>query len=106
MAIPDWKLLHPRMKPEYLGYIPFWLNDKDKLGAAEQIHRAYGHGGGWLSAKGFTMDRSTGTLNYPGDMPLKPLAMCRLRDEVVYFYDHSWVAVVQPNGSFDVARID
>jgi len=45
-------------------------------------------------------------LTYPGDPPLKPLARAKLRDELVYFYDHSWVAVIQENGSFDVARID
>jgi hypothetical protein len=105
MSIPDWEFLHPRMTLDHLGYIPFWLNDRDPDGAARQIHKAYSHGGGWHSATGFELQEG-GVLKYPGDPPLKPLAKTKLRDETIYFYDHSWVSVVQPNGSFDVARID
>ncbi len=102
---PLWELLHPQMTSEHLGYIPIWLNVNDPDGAARQIDKNYGHGGGWRSAGGFSMGKG-GKLLYPGDPPLMPLAKCKLRDETVYFYDHSWVAVVQKEGSFDIARID
>jgi len=105
MAIPDWELLHPNMKSHMLGYIPHWLNDDNPEGAVKQIDANYRHGGGWHSFKGFTLGKGM-ELTYPGDPPLKPLARAKLRDELVYFYDHSWVAVIQENGSFDVARID
>jgi hypothetical protein len=29
-----------------------------------------------------------------------------LRDEEIRFYDYSWLAIVQPDGSFEVARVD
>jgi hypothetical protein len=45
-------------------------------------------------------------LRYPGDPPLNPLAQARLRDELIVFYDHAIVAIVQEDGSFEVARID
>ena len=49
-------------------------------------------------------DRS---LKYPGDPPLKPIAaVSRLRDEVILFYPHDWLCVVQPDGSFEVSRVD
>jgi len=105
MSIPDWEFLHPRMTPEHLGFIPDWLDDRDPDGAAQQIHKNYGHGGGWQSAIGFELQEGGG-LKYPGDPLLKPLAKSKLRDETIYFYDHSWVCVVQPDGKFDVARID
>jgi hypothetical protein len=105
MSILDWELLHPKVTTHYLGYIPEWLNDEDPDDAVKQINKHYLHGGGWHSFKGFEHKRN-GILEYPGDPPLKPLAKAKLREETIYFYDHSWVAVIQEDGSFDVARID
>lgn len=105
MTIPEWDLLHPKMNMHMLGYIPDWLDDEDPDGAAMQIHKNYSHGGGWLPIKGFELQEGN-SLKYPGDPPLKPLARAKLRNELIYFYDHSWVAVIQENGSFEVARID
>jgi hypothetical protein len=34
------------------------------------------------------------------------MAECRLREERVILHEASWVAVVQPDGSFEVARMD
>jgi hypothetical protein len=42
----------------------------------------------------------------PGDPPLLPIAVTMLRDEEIRFYDHSWLAIVQPDGSLEVARVD
>jgi hypothetical protein len=40
-----------------------------------------------------------GNLSYPGDPPTKLLAEARLRNEVIRFYEHSWLVVMQEDGS-------
>jgi|KBSMisStandDraft_5_1062788.scaffolds.fasta_scaffold117912_2 hypothetical protein len=101
-----WELLHPEMTPEHLGLIPFWLSHDDPDPAWKQIDKNYGHGGGWRHGDmNFHMDAHH-VLRYPGDPPLNPLAQARLRDELIVFYDHAIVAIVQEDGSFEVARID
>jgi hypothetical protein len=100
-----WTLLHPLMTMEHLGLIPYWLNDDNPRSAKEQIHDNYAHGGGWDPFKEFRLTEDN-CLKYPGAPPLRPVAEARLRDELILFYDHSWVAVIQPDGSFEAARID
>jgi hypothetical protein len=101
-----WELLHPKMTPEHLGLIPGWITDKDPDPAWKQIDKNYQHGGGWRhGTMGFTF-RGDNTLEYPGDPPLHPLAETWLRDELILFYDHAIIAIVQPDRSFEVARID
>jgi len=101
------KLLHPRMTHEHLGLLPMMLNDRDPRPLREQLHTGYLHGGGWHHFPGFTLTKLD-HLTYPGDPPLVPLAeiTTRLRQERVLFYDHAWVAVVNPDRSFEVCRMD
>lgn len=100
-----WIAKHPRMTTEALGYLPEFLNETDPRSAREQIHSNYSHGGGWHSFKGHVM-LPNGNLSYPGDPPTRLLAETRLRHEIIRFYEHDWVAIVQPDGSYDIARID
>jgi len=93
------------LRPCDLGYIPGFLSEDCEKSAKEQIDEAYQHGGGWRPFTGFTMDEQF-TLHYPGDPSHKPLAVGKLRDELIFFYDHAWVAIVQPDMSFEIARID
>ena len=110
-----WELLHEKMTAEHLGLIPHFLNINDKRTAAEQFNANY-QWGGWspFGGKKWTM-ATDGTLTYyePNldmedmqDPPLKPLARCSLRNEVIYFYDYAIVAIVQPDASFEVSRMD
>lgn len=89
--------------PDVLGPIPGFLSEDDPRPAAEQIAENYC--GGWDSFKGFTLG-SDETLLYPGDPPLKPIAVTRLRSELIVLYEHAFLRIEQPDGSFDVARID
>lgn len=100
-----WHLLHREVTPETLGYIPGWLSEADPRPAAEQLNEHYAHGGGWQPFHGFTLGEGN-ILQYPGDPPIKPLAFARLRDEAILFYPYSWVAIVQPDLSFEVCRMD
>ena len=84
------------------GYIPSFLSEDDPRSAAEQIAAEYV--GGWSKFDGFKMiDES---LKYPGDPALQPLAEGWLRDEHILVYESAWVAIVQKDGSFEVARLD
>jgi hypothetical protein len=97
------ELLDPRMTQEHLGYIPEFLSDRDPRPAKEQIDANYVSG--WNSFKGHRLNADN-SLSYPGDPPQKPLAQYKLRDELIVFYPSSWVAIIQPDRSFDVARLD
>ena len=101
-----WELLHPKMTPEHLGYIPGWLSEADPRSASEQIHVNYQHGGGWDPFTGFTFNPKTYSIKYPGDPLMLPLAKASLRDETILFYESAWIGIMQKDGSFEIARID
>jgi hypothetical protein len=88
------------------GYLPQFLDELDKDSAEKQLHKNYMHGGGFNHFDGFTMHPETYVLTYPNDPPFGPIAHAYLRDELVLFYPHSWVAIVQKDKSFRIARMD
>lgn len=101
----QWIQLHPKATPEMLGYIPLFLDEDDPRPAREQLDSNYGHGGGFRPQAGFEM-MPNGDLTYPGDPPFAPLAETKLRDEIIRVYNYAYVAIIQPDGSFVVCRMD
>jgi hypothetical protein len=99
-----WEMLHPQATMEHLGYIPDFISDRDPRSAVEQFHSNYAFGG-WHEFKGFRLLDNNG-LAYPGDPVQMPIAKTQLRHETIFFYPSSWVAVVQPDRTFSVARLD
>lgn len=99
----DWKMLDPRMTLDRLGYLPDFLSDHDPRPAKEQFHTNYISG--WNPFQGFKMNKDY-SIAYPGDPPQKPLAQTKLRDELIIYYQYSWVAIVQPTGDFEICRMD
>lgn len=97
--------LHPRGH-DLVGYIPEFLSVHDPLPAVQQLDANYKHGGGWRPIKGFKMDMKTHAIKYPGDPSYPPIAVIELRDEKIFVYPHAWVAVVQKDGSYEIARMD
>jgi len=97
-----WITLHPAMTHESLGFVPSFLDENDPRPAAVQFDRNYI--GGWHPMPGFTLEDDR--LCYPGDPPLLPLAETRLRDEIIRLYEYEWIVVIQPDGSFQVSRMD
>jgi hypothetical protein len=89
--------------PEWLGLLPLFLDDADPRPAREQF--AANYIGGWEPVPGVTA-LADGSLSYPGDPLLRPLAQTRLRDEVIRVFEASFVSITQPDGSFEVARMD
>lgn len=108
--ILNWFALDPRVTPEHLGFIPSFLDDADERPLAEQIDAHYAHGGGWRShphLERWSFDEETLALRYAGDDdPYQPIAACTLRGEVLLLYPSSWVLILQPDGKFDISRID
>lgn len=102
----NWTKLHPRATQDHLGFLEYWLLVEDPRPAKEQLHAQYAHGGGWRPFKGFKLNSETKALEYPEDPPISPLWMAKLRDEEIYVYSHAWVMILQPDGTFEVCRMD
>ena len=99
------------VRTEALGMLPHFLSPLDPRPARVQLHEAYAHGGGWQPFAGFTLQRPTGeptswSLQYPEDPPMQAIGYARLRAETIVLFENSWVAIVQPSGEFEIARMD
>ena len=101
-----WKLLHPAVELEMMGYIPEWLHQEDPRSISKQLDAAYTFGGWQPFGEGEWTVLDKRALKYPGDPVMKPLAEAKLRDEVICYYGHDLFAVFQKDGSFEVARLD
>lgn len=96
-------LKHPRATQAMVGpYLPHFWSEEDPRPAKVQANEKYVSG--WNKFEGFRMTEHG--LEYPGDPPTLLLAEAKLREETIQFYQHSWVAIVQPDGSFEVCRMD
>lgn len=105
MTIP-FRILDPRYTEEALGLIPMFLSEQDDAPARVQFNERYSHGGGWQPMKGWKSGPA-GEIMYPGDPPLAPIAIATLHDlEIIRVYPHAWVSITQPDGSFEVSRMD
>ena len=100
----NFELLHPRATQKSLGLIPFFFSEENPLSASQQVDENYSYGG-WNPVKGFKMHEGS-ALKFPGDPLMRPIARAKFRDETIYIYQYAWVAIVQPDGQFEVSRID
>lgn len=98
-----WELLHPRMTIAALGELPAFFTLRDPRPAREQIAENYCSG--WHPVPGLELLPSN-VLTFPGDPPFEPLAQARLRDELLVFYHHALFAIIQPDRTFEVGRVD
>jgi hypothetical protein len=97
-----------------LGFIPQFLHTDDPRPAAEQIDENYAHGGGWRpnpnAVPFWRISEHDGALLYDdGDGPPEVhqiVATAELRGEQLHLYESAWCAIIQPDGSFAVSRLD
>jgi len=93
------------------GILPLMLDVLDTRDARAQLDANYAHGGGFRPFKGFelatppTPDGSYG-LRYPGDPVMPEVSRATLASETVVLFAYGWVAVIQPDQSFVVSRMD
>jgi hypothetical protein len=105
------ELLHPNVRSDIFGILPEFLDPRDPRPAKEQFNARYAHGGGWRPSKGWQLLKDN-TLYYSaslaeGEDPRHPpLAQTKFRDELIVIYDHAWVAIIQPDRTFEVSRMD
>jgi hypothetical protein len=99
-------VIDPEFQPDHLGFVPSFLNENDPRPAREQFNDGYAHGGGWRPQTGFTNPGGDPALHYPGDPPLEPLACFEFRDEIIFVYRYGYIAIFQPDGSFEACRMD
>lgn len=99
-----WEPVHPQAHFDMLGYIPTFLSLSDDRPAAIQIAENYRFGG-WHPFPGFKL-LPDGSLKYPNDPPTRVLYKTKLRSEEIFFYEHAWLRIAQPDGSWEVSRLD
>lgn len=98
------------------GMLPSWCDDKDPRPAKEQINEHYSWAGGWQKFDGFTLvnakKRGEARLEYPGDPSAREVSRAWLEAggqrkgrETLILFTSDWVAVVQEDGSYEIARI-
>jgi hypothetical protein len=104
LGMPKWELIHPQATYEMLGYIPMFLSNNNPAPAKEQFDAVYQ--GGWRPMEGFRLSKDRKALHYPGDPPQRAIGKTKLRDEEIILFESSWVAIVQPDNTFEVARMD
>lgn len=95
-------LKHPRATHAMLGLLPEFWDERDPRPAKEQADENYVSG--WRPSAGFTMTERG--LEYPGDPPMALVAEAKLRDETIRVYQSAWVAIIQPDGSHEICRMD
>jgi hypothetical protein len=89
---------------ETWGLIPGFLDESDPRSAKEQFHANYR--GGWHPVAKLSWEPATETLHYPGDPPMRPIGAILFGDEVLLMFPGAFVMVVQPDGRWEVARMD
>ena len=99
-------LMLEKVDPYHLGFIPQWLMEEDPRPAKIQLDEKYRYGGGWQPFSGFKMNPKTYGLTYPDDPEMHPFAAIFFREEIILMYPHSWVAILQPDETFEVCRMD
>lgn len=90
---------------EMLGFLPMMIDGLDPRPASEQFDTGYQHGGGWHPQDRWILNKDN-TASYPGDPSMSPIASAMLRDELILVYRHGYVAIVQPDRTFEMCRMD
>lgn len=89
---------------DVLGFIPSFIDENDPRPAKEQINEKYVSG--WNKFDGFELDFGRMQLRYPGDPPMNVRAMCLFRHETLVLFDHAWFVIIQPDATWEAARLD
>lgn len=103
-----WEYLHPQANEYHIGYIGQGLSEGNPLSAAKQIDQLYRFGG-WSPSMSVQLRMKhvgNNVLKFPGDPPQYPIARAKLRDETICVYNSEFWAIFQPDGSFEISRLD
>ena len=95
--------------PVPAGFLNTMLFTEDTRPAAEQFNERYAHGGGWHPNGKSTVEKQEDGkyhMLFPGDPPMEEIARAQLRDETIVLFEYEFVAIIQPDGSAQVDRMD
>lgn len=111
-----WELRHPNATPEHLGMLPMWFSAADQRDAFTQADTGYLNTAGcnYRPQPGFKLGKNgeNYTLIYgnpeeeDADPPMEELARMKLVNQTIVVFDCEWVAIIQPDETFVVARCD
>lgn len=103
-----WELVHPRADIDMLGYVPLFITRTSDVPLKKQFDAEYVSG--WkTSASKWVRDTERNTLQgHPEDPPFPMIARYQHKPtgELLEFYTSCFTAIVQPDGTFEVARLD
>ena len=99
-----WLALHPELTPEHLGFLPEIFLPEDRRKATDQANERYVSG--WEPQDGWVVNIRTGEAQYPGDPAVMPVAATIQNAETILLYPSSYVCIIQPDGSYEMARMD
>ena len=99
-----------------VGLIPAFFDPSDARDAREQIEDNYAHGGGWRphpTPEHWTFDPQTLTVTYDDKDPYEEpeqyhaLASAKLPNgQAIIVFQSAWLLVVDPDGKWQIARVD
>jgi len=95
----------PRADINDIGYVSMMVRESDPRSLREQLHDGYSHGGGWDPFEGFTLGEDN-SLQFPGDPAYKVMWELKFRDQLFCVYKHAWFAIINPDRTFEVCRMD
>jgi len=99
-----------RRHPDDWDFFPQLLDESDPRPAADQINERYV--GGWNSRMrfGVTCEPGTMTLRYTddraGEVTISPMSVMTFRHETLALFQSHYVVIMQPDESWDIARLD
>lgn len=99
-----WTFHHESAFVYHLGYLGRGLRPNAKV--AGQINAAYPFGGWKPFGNGQWKLHDDNRLEYPKDEPMEPIASAKVGEELVCIYRSDWWAIIQPDRSFEVCRLD
>ncbi len=95
---------------DILGFLPDIVIPGDPRPVRAQLDDRYSHGGGYRAfGRGqWEFTASNMRLKYPGDPVMKPVAALELplSQELVLFYPHQMLLILQADGLCEVVRVD
>jgi hypothetical protein len=103
----DFNFVYPGIGFDHLGLIPTFLWPNDPRPAREQFDERYAHGGGWKPMPSEDWIVLENAVRYRlDDRGRALLAVAEFGNETIRIYDGAWVSITQPDGSFEIARMD
>ena len=100
---------------EVTGLLPEIIWQDDPRPAREQFNDRYAHGGGWNPMKGWLFKPGPdgeATLVFQSNdeeddaEEYREMSRTTINSEILILFDCEFLAIVQPDGSFEVDRVD